>query len=533
MMAFLEQIKKTLQYSRRFIPLSGMANEYFTGMQLIEAAKKLSPGSVWSMYQQERFGQWLMDEGYMMHHNDILRLRKTFSVDGYYCWQTKTKTYKSKNKVYEDKEPFVSRSEACNVMWEQWSKYSIKRLEFETWHMACMGKLGELREKLVDVVGKLEEVLGGNRSSSSCNITMESLYARNMGSIGFYVTMNEPLVKPGVNPGDIPEDSPLEIGERDDDVEKSGLWVVLDSLEQEDAVEVRKWWESEFDLVHWHRVREDIQRKWWGYDAEWESFVVGLPVEKRVCVVKGILIEMGESIVPGRVVERSLREEQSLRKSLGECKVGRTTLKVLAKLAGSPAFAGAMAEAEAMTEAEAKGEPQGFPQGLAQDKRIPLVHFFMRCQHQVPQKLAVLERLWWEFVGDLEGLLEEAVEESVDEPVAAPAPQVPIVSVTRSRSSSRASSSAAASPPPPLPPVSPKRGHVTDTQFIPKPFKSSRPASYSGPDSTSTSTGQGPGQSQALGSSSGTNSATSSGSSSGTTSREKRRSGTPLVHILG
>lgn len=525
MMAFLEQIKKTLQYSRRFIPLSGMANEYFTGMQLIEAAKKLSPGSVWSMYQQERFGQWLMDEGYMMHHNDILRLRKTFSVDEYYCWQTKTKTYKSKNKVHEDKEPFVSRSEACNVMWEQWSKYSIKRLEFETWHMACMGKLGELREKLVDVVGKLEEVLGGN--CSSCNITMESLYARNMGSIGFYVTMNEPLVKPGANPGDKPEDSPLEIGERDD-VEKSVLWVVLDSLEQEDAVEVRKWWESEFDLVHWHRVREDIQRKWWGHDAEWESFVVGLPVEKRVCVVKGILIEMGESIVPGRVVERSLREEQSLRKSLGECRVGRTTLRVSAKLAGSPAFA------EAKAEAEAKGEPQGLAQGLAQDKRIPLVHFFMRCQHQVPQKLAVLERLWWDLEGDLEGLLEEALEESVEEPMAAPvpAPQVPTLSVTRSRSSSRASSSAAASPPPPLPPVSPKPGHVTDTQFIPKPFKSSRPASYSGPDSTtstSTPAGQGPGSDQGLGASSGPN----SGPNSGTSSREKRRSGTPLVHILG
>ena len=113
-------IRDTVACSKRFIPIKKMANEYFSGTQLMEVVRKRHPAAVFSMYQCEQLGQWFLDHGHMVHYNDMLGMRKKYDPAGFYCWKTSTPA-----------KTRYTRFVANDMMYEQWCKYEVCKLAFE------------------------------------------------------------------------------------------------------------------------------------------------------------------------------------------------------------------------------------------------------------------------------------------------------------------------------------------------------------------------------------------------------------------
>ncbi|QEU58627.1 hypothetical protein KDRO_A06480 [Kluyveromyces lactis] len=495
MFKFLRWLKDDIKYSKRFIPISKLPNEYFSGNQLIESIRKQYPDSVVSLYQQEILGQWFLSEGYMAHYNDLLGVRKAFSCNGYYCWQ----------ELDQQKAVKYNLATVNGLIWEQWSKYTMHKLQFETNHFNQMDQLAQLREELVQTMkhfnGTLEETwhITSKEGANPNSVTVQSMYEQNMGSIGFYVTSNEPIIKYNSETTKFEMTSPIP----DDITANSLLHRLLDEIENEDHIEdVKRCWITEFDLINWHRIKEDLLRRWMhvqsGDKNDYASLNLNLnlTLDKKVLLLKGWLIELHESIIPSEICEESVRNNQSILKSFQESGENlrkdqnriRCIVRVLRHLAW-------LRE----TSREALDDVLSIP------LKIPVTHYFMRCQHQVPNK-----------IGAFKALLLQSVEEGLQQwyQLMESTPAVPPVliddtslSLSQPPRVVTASVADVAAPAPAPPPPH----HVT-TDFIPKPFK----ASSSGSNASSTTS-------------------STAGSHTVTTTadpREKRRSGTPLLQIM-
>lgn len=490
MFKFLRWLKDDIKYSKRFIPISKLPNEYFSGKQLIESIRKQYPDSVVSLYQQEKLGQWFMSEGYMAHYNDLLGVRKAFSCNGYYCWK----------ELDQQKSVKYNLATVNGLIWEQWSKYTMQKLQFETNHFNQMDQLAQLREELVQTMkhfnGTLEDTwhITSKESVKPSSVTVQSMYEQNMGSIGFYVTSNEPIIKYNSETTKFEMTSPIP----DDITGNSLLHRLIDEIEieTEDHVEnIKRCWITEFDLINWHRIKEDLLRRWMrvqtGDKDDYAS--LNLTLEKKVLLLKGWLIELDDSIIPSEICEESVRNNQSILKSFqgsgDNLRKDQNRIRCIVRILRHLAWL-----------KEKSGE--ALDDVLSVPLKIPVTHYFMRCQHQVPNK-----------IGAFKALLLQSVEEGFQQwyQLMESTPTVPSVLVDDTNLSlppgvltaSVADTATATAPPP---------SHHVTTDFIPKPFK----ASSSGSNASSTTS-------------------STAGSHTATTTadpREKRRSGTPLLQIM-
>ncbi|CDO91930.1 unnamed protein product [Kluyveromyces dobzhanskii CBS 2104] len=473
---FLKWIKDDIVYSKRFIPISNLQNEYFSGDQLIDSIRKRYPDCVLSLYQQEQLGQWFLSEGYMIHYNDILGVRKTFSCKGYYCWQD---TDQHKSIKYNP-------ATVNGMLWDQWSQYAMEKLHFETAHLNQMVQLAQLREDLVRMLRHYQDIMMANKwvigTEAVPNVTVQSLYENNLGSVGFYTTLNEPIIKYNQETmrfqtvGPFPDDiNTIE------SLENTIFWKLLEEIESTTttttAQDVKDCWLSEFDLIGWHRLQGDVLRRWMQKGACDDEYLSGLELAKKMILLKGWLIGLNESVVPSEICEECIRNNTdiftSFQRVAANLQHSEIRTKCIARLLRHFIWLGPNLQ-EIMS---------------AKQPRIPVAHFFMRCQHQLPSKAHSFGTLLVQEAQETRAEKWETLQRSDRAPLLVPA------------AAHEVDTEATVLPKLTVP------GHVT-TDFVPKPFKAS--AADSG---TNMNTGIGMDSSTAL-------------------LKEKRRSGTPLLQIL-
>ncbi|CUS22463.1 LAQU0S05e05930g1_1 [Lachancea quebecensis] len=83
---FCDKLKKLTKTSKRLIYIPGVSNEYFSSLALFESLKRIEPRMDASLYNLERLGQNLIDNGVISPYNGMLGAKVKFARDGYYVW---------------------------------------------------------------------------------------------------------------------------------------------------------------------------------------------------------------------------------------------------------------------------------------------------------------------------------------------------------------------------------------------------------------------------------------------------------------